>query len=133
MFNTARMVKDYANQGYFAASDRAQALSADHYGPGKELATWQTRITEHWYDVRFESVAISDTTGLRVNQPFKVTAAIRLGDLTPDDVQVELYQGTVAIDGEIHTGTATPMVYQGQDADGRSFYSSTTIPAAALT
>ncbi|MEO1068041.1 MAG: alpha-glucan family phosphorylase, partial [Cyanobacteria bacterium J06638_6] len=121
-FNTARMVKDYANQGYFAASDRAQALAADHYGPGKELATWQARITEHWYDVRFEAVAISDTADLRVNQPFKVSAAIRLGNLTPDDVQVELYQGTVAIDGEIHTGTATPMVYQGQDADGRSCY-----------
>lgn len=121
-FNTARMVKNYANRGYFAASDRARTLAADNYGPGKELTTWQTRITEQWYEVRFEEVAISDTTELQVNQPFKVTAAIRLGNLTPDDVQVELYQGTVAIDGEIHSGLAVPMVYQGQDDRNRSVY-----------
>ncbi|MBE9158234.1 alpha-glucan family phosphorylase [Nodosilinea sp. LEGE 06152] len=121
-FNTARMVKDYANRGYFAASDRARTLSADDYGPGKELTAWQARITEQWYEVRFEEVAISDTSDLRVNQPFKVTAAIRLGALTPDDVQVELYQGTVAIDGEIHTGLAVPMAYQGQDNQSRSVY-----------
>ncbi|WP_035992234.1 alpha-glucan family phosphorylase [Leptolyngbya sp. KIOST-1] len=121
-FNTARMVKDYASRGYFAASDRARTLATDHYGPGKELTAWQARITEQWYEVRFEEVAISDTTDLQVNQPFKVTAALRLGALTPDDVQVELYQGTVAIDGEIHAGLAVPMVYQGQDEGGRSIY-----------
>ncbi|PSR15881.1 alpha-glucan phosphorylase [filamentous cyanobacterium CCP3] len=121
-FNTARMVKDYANRGYFAASDRARTLATDDYGPGKELTAWQARITEQWYEVRFEEVAISDTSDLRVNQPFKVTAAIRLGALIPDDVQIELYQGTVAIDGEIHTGLAVPMAYQGQDDQGRSVY-----------
>jgi glycogen phosphorylase len=121
-FNTARMVKDYANLGYFAASDRAQTLASDHYSPGKELATWHARVAYHWYEVRFEQVAISDTTDLQVNQLFKVTAAIRLGALTPDDVGVELYQGKVSVDGEIHSGAAVPMAYQGIDAEGRSIY-----------
>ncbi|MBD1914855.1 MULTISPECIES: alpha-glucan family phosphorylase [Cyanophyceae] len=121
-FNTARMVKDYANLGYFAASDRASTLASESYSPGKELATWQARMADHWYEVRFEEVAISDTTNLQVNQPFKVTAAIQLGALTPDDVQVELYQGTVSVDGEIHSGVAVPMAHQGPDANGRSIY-----------
>ncbi|MBW4460073.1 MAG: alpha-glucan family phosphorylase [Nodosilinea sp. WJT8-NPBG4] len=121
-FNTARMVKDYATLGYFAASDRASTLASASYSPGKELATWQARMADHWYDVRFEEVAISDTTNLQVNQPFKVTAAIQLGALTPDDVQVELYQGTVSVDGEIHSGVAVPMAHQGPDANGRSIY-----------
>jgi glycogen phosphorylase len=121
-FNTARMVKDYANQGYFAASDRAYSLASANYGPGKALAAWQDRLNNHWYEVRFEEVAISDTTELRVNQPFKVTTALRLGALTPEDVQVELYQGTIAVDGEIHTGTATPMEHRGEDDQGRSLY-----------
>jgi starch phosphorylase len=121
-FNTARMVKDYANHGYFAASDRAQTLISQNYGPGRELAVWQLRLTEHWYDIRFEEIAISAAADLRVNQPFKVVACIQLGAITPDDVQVELYQGTVGVDGEIHAGFAIPMTYQGQDANGRSFY-----------
>ncbi len=121
-FNTARMVKDYANHGYFAASDRAHTLISQNYGPGRELAVWQARLTEHWYDIRFEEIAISATADLRVNQPFKVVACIQLGAITPDDVQVELYQGTVGVDGEIHTGFATPMSYQGPDNQGRSVY-----------
>lgn len=121
-FNTARMVKDYATQGYFAASDRAHTLISQHYGPGKELAVWQSRLVEHWYDIRIEEIAISDASDLQVNQPFKVMARIQLGMITPADVQVELYRGTVAVDGEIHTGTATPMIYQGQDDHGKSFY-----------
>ncbi|HIK46341.1 MAG TPA: alpha-glucan family phosphorylase [Leptolyngbyaceae cyanobacterium M65_K2018_010] len=121
-FNTARMVKDYANQGYFAASDRAHTLAAQNYGPGRELAAWYERLIEHWYDIRIEEIAFSETTDLRVNQPFKVVARLGLGALTPEDVQVELYQGQVGVDGEIHTGIATPMTYQGQDADGHSFY-----------
>jgi glycogen phosphorylase len=121
-FNTARMVKDYANQGYFAASDRAHTLVSQNYGPGKELAVWQSRIIEHWYAIRFEEIAISAAGDLRVNQSFKVMARLQLGAITPEDVQVELYRGTVGVDGEIHTGVAMPMTYQGQDAEGKSFY-----------
>jgi starch phosphorylase len=121
-FNTARMVKDYATQGYFAASDRAHTLAAADYGPGKALSAWQTRLVDHWYEVRFEEVTISAIADLQVNQPFTVTAAIQLGALTAADVQVELYQGTVAVDGEIHAGVAVPMAHQGQDAKGRSLY-----------
>lgn len=121
-FNTARMVKDYATQGYFAASDRAHTLASQGYGPGKELAVWQSRLLEQWYDMRFEEISISEATDLRVNQPLKVSARLQLGALTPHDVQVELYQGSVGVDGDIHTGVATPMTYQGQDANGHSLY-----------
>jgi len=51
-FNTARMVKDYARRAYFMASDRLQQLSASQYEPAKALATWQTRLSEHWYDIK---------------------------------------------------------------------------------
>jgi starch phosphorylase len=122
MFNTARMVKEYAQRGYFVASDRAQTLSSNHFGPGRELAAWESRIVNHWYDIRFEEIAFSETQDLRVNQTIRVKARIHLDTLTPDDVQVELYQGTVEVDGEIRTGIATPMQHQGQDSEGKSLY-----------
>jgi len=122
MFNTARMVKDYAHQGYFAASDRGSVLRAQNYGPGRDLAAWEARLVEHWYTMAVEEVAISATDDLKVNQTFTVEAHVRLGALTPDDVQVELYQGTVGVDGDLHDGTATPMEPCGQDNQGRSRY-----------
>jgi starch phosphorylase len=51
-----------------------------------------------------------------------VRARLQLGAITAEDIQVELYRGKVAIDGEIHTGVAIPMAYQGQDDQGQSFY-----------
>jgi starch phosphorylase len=123
MFNTARMVKDYAKRGYFHASDRARTLASDHFGPGGELAEWESRLQTHWYDMRFEEIAFSESAELRVNQTLQVNTRIDLGSLTPDDVQVELYRGIVEVDGEIHSGIATPMHYQGQDAHGKSLYS----------
>ena len=122
MFNTARMVKDYAQRGYFVASDRAHTLASNHFGPGKELAAWESRLMAHWYDMRFEEITFSETQDLRVDQVIQVTARIQLAALTPEDVQVELYQGSVEVDGEIHTGMATPMHYQGKDDQGRSLY-----------
>lgn len=122
-FNTARMVKDYAERGYFQASDRTYALAADGYVPAQEFAAWQDRVRQHWYDMRFEEISISETTDLRVNQEFHVDAILDLGTLNPDDIQVELYQGEVDIDGEIHTGVATPMVFQGKTAAGKCQYS----------
>jgi len=122
MFNTARMVKDYAQRGYFAASDRAQVLASNQFGPGKELAEWESRLLDHWYGMRFEEITLSETQDLRVNQVIQVTAQVQLGALTPDDIQVELYQGTVGVDGEIHTGIATPMQYHGKDDQGRTIY-----------
>lgn len=122
LFNTARMVKEYARRAYFPTSDRLQQLSANHFEPAKELAAWHTRLSDHWYDIRIEEVNIGASSELQVNQPFEVTASIDLSQLTHEDVEVELYQGTVQVDGEMHTGTAIPMAYRGKDAQGRSAY-----------
>ncbi|WP_008315109.1 alpha-glucan family phosphorylase [Leptolyngbya sp. PCC 6406] len=121
-FNTARMVKEYARRAYFMASDRLGHLSESAYAPAKELAHWQTNLTKAWYEIRIEAVNIAAETELQVNQPFQVTAHIRLGTLTHQDIQVELYQGTVGVDGELQRGEVIAMAYRGQDDQGRSLY-----------
>ena len=122
-FNTARMVKDYARRAYFMASDRLSQLSQDGFAPAKTLTQWQTHLVEHWYEMRIDEVHISATDELQVNQPFQVSANVYLGALSPEDVQVELYQGVVAVSGDMHSGTALTMNYQGQDDQGRANYS----------
>ena len=121
-FNTARMVKEYARRAYFPTSDRLNQMSENQYEPAKALAAWQSRLINHWYEIRVEDVHIAAPTELQVNQPFEVTTNIKLGHLSHEDVQVELYQGTVQVDGDMHSGTAIPMAYRGKDAQQRSHY-----------
>lgn len=119
-FNTARMVADYAERAYFPASDRFKAMTTNHYTPAKDLAHWQAHLFEHWYDMKIEHVDFAAPTDIQVEQVVAVKARINLGDLTPKDVCVELYQGEVDANGEITNGVSGVMQYQGQDPENSS-------------
>jgi starch phosphorylase len=116
-FNTARMVAEYAERAYFPASDRARAMISNDYAPAKDLARWHHHLFEHWYDMKIDRVDVSSDGNVQVEQEILVTARIRLGELTPDDVQVELYQGAINEYGEIANGQPVVMEYVGADAD----------------
>ncbi|NJO76882.1 MAG: glycosyltransferase family 1 protein [Leptolyngbyaceae cyanobacterium RM1_406_9] len=122
LFNTARMVGDYALRGYFPASDRYFNMIQDQYGPAKSLAHWQAHLFNHWYDIKIEDIKISEPAEIQVNQEIEVTAQINLGALSNEDVRVELYQGSVSATGEITNGVPVMMAYQGQDSQGNSLY-----------
>jgi len=122
VFNTARMVRDYAIQGYFPASDRFQTMTADRYQPAKELARWKAHLTDHWYRIKVADVDVSTAPDIQVCQQVVVKARVHLGALTPDDVQVILYQGPVSETGEIVQGAPMTMDYQGRDDHGNGLY-----------
>ncbi len=121
-FNTSRMVSEYALRGYFPASDRYHSLIANHYTPAKELAQWKTNLVQHWNYIKVEEIDISEPSEIQVNQDITVKARINLATLTPDDVQVELYQGSVDASGEIVNGVPVVMQLQGKDNSGHSIY-----------
>ncbi|MBD2541798.1 alpha-glucan family phosphorylase [Coleofasciculus sp. FACHB-SPT36] len=121
-FNTSRMVREYAVRGYFPASDRYSTMTADNHAPAKDVAAWKQRIFEQWYNIKIEEVDVSEPAGIMVNQTVSVKARVNLGELSSDDVQVELYQGAVGVDGEIVNGIPVVMDYQGKDQQGCSIY-----------
>ena len=54
----------------------------------------------------------------RVGQSFKIETRVRLGELTPDDVNVELYYGTVKSIERIANGRVEPMTVAENLGDG---------------
>jgi len=114
-FNTARMVKDYARKAYFPVSDRYHAMAANHYQPAKDLAQWKHQIADRWYDIKLEHIDIPSQTDVQVLQEIPVKVWINLASLSPDDIQVELYQGAISDSGTIIDGSPIAMTYQGQD------------------
>ena len=120
-FNTARMVREYALRAYFPASDRYHTLTVNQYAPAKELAHWKANLVEHWFNIKIDNVDISEPVDIQVNQKIAVKASVNLATLTPDDVQVELYQGSVNASGEIVNGVSVVMDCQGNQ-NGCSVY-----------
>lgn len=122
VFNTARMLRDYAMRGYFPASERYKAMTSEGYQPVKELAQWKQHLFEHWYSIKVEDIDIAASSDLMVNQSVAVKSRINLAGLTADDVQIELYQGSVNANGQIVNGVPVVMDYQGTDEHNVSIY-----------
>jgi starch phosphorylase len=130
-FNTARMVGEYAQRAYFPASDRYYTLTADQYAPAKELAAWKTKLSQHWFNMKIKDVDISSGADIEVNQTVAVKAKLDLATLSPDDVQVELYQGTIDADGEIVDAVPVVMDYEGNDTQDLGIYTGNIIYTAS--
>ncbi len=130
-FNTARMVGEYAQRAYFPASDRYYTLTADKYAPAKELADWKAKLRQHWFNMKIKDVDISSGADIEVNQTVAVKAKLDLATLSPDDVQVELYQGTIDADGEIVDAVTVVMDYQGNDTQELGIYTANIIYTAS--
>jgi starch phosphorylase len=109
MFNTHRMVAEYAERFYLPSARRALGLAAGECKRAKALAAWRERVRAEWPNVSFAEVSARDGEQLAVGSSLNVSARVRLGRLTPEDVRVEIYQGRVNEHMEIANAQAIPM------------------------
>jgi glycogen phosphorylase len=130
-FNTNRMVSDYARISYLPSNRREKLLSAGDFAGAKELAQWRVRIRNGWSAVRVEDVDAPPTVALHVGDELPVKARISLGSLSPDDVDVQLFHGTLDSFGEIANPTTTTLFPVGSLHDGRANLFGGTIACAA--
>ncbi|CAN5404569.1 glycosyltransferase family 1 protein [soil metagenome] len=96
-----RMVRDYTRQLYAPAAETARALNSDYDG-ARELAAWKKKVRSGWADVKVEHV---ESSGLgdapEVGTELSVRAFVCLGELSPDDVHVQLVHGRVLADDSL--------------------------------
>jgi len=101
-----RMVREYVTALYVPAAASSRALTdADGFGPARELAAWKRRVIDAWPQVRIEHVesetAGSGSLGQRLGSALAVRVSLALGELTRDDVTVEVVYGRLDEDDEI--------------------------------
>lgn len=101
VFNTNRMVQEYAERFYIPAGSRHLELISGAGEKGKALADWLRRVEQQWNGVRVENVAVTGDDQLQVGNNLEVRADIQLGGLSTDDINVELYHGQIDATGQI--------------------------------
>lgn len=124
MFNTSRMVRDYAQQAYFKISDRHFDLSANHYQAVKELADWKHQLFKRWYNIRIEAFDVAEPGEIDINQSVHVKAIINLAGLRPEDIRVQVYMGSINDQDELVDGNSHPMQFETMTDDDRAIYHS---------
>jgi len=88
-----RMVRDYVRQLYAPAAGNARLLNSDYAGAAT-LAAWKKKVKAAWPSVRVEHVESSGVgDAAEVGAVLNVRAFVSLGDLTPEDVHVQVVHG----------------------------------------
>ncbi|WP_193312986.1 alpha-glucan family phosphorylase [Georgenia subflava] len=96
-----RMVRDYVERLYTPVARSARALDGATHDGARELADWKNRVRGAWHGVRVDHVEADGVADVvNVGDRIEVTAYVSLGELGPQDVQVQVVGGRV--DDEDH-------------------------------
>ncbi|WGY03861.1 alpha-glucan family phosphorylase [Nocardioides sp. QY071] len=114
-----RMVRDYVEKLYAPAAHNARALAAVENG-ARDLAAWKAHVRGAWGGVRVEHV---ETEGIgdvaEVGAVLHVRSYVALGELSPQDVEVQLVHGRVDAEDDIVAAAAVPLTLVESDDGGR--------------
>lgn len=117
-FSAARMVREYAERLYKPVMQNSRQLRADEFKTARAIASWKKRIQSKWGGVTVESFEVTGDDEQSVGATLGVRAMIRLGELSPDEILVQIYHGLAPTDGQISGGHAIEMTHNGESKDG---------------
>jgi len=125
-FSSGRMVRDYSDHFYVPAMDYYQKLSADNFQGARDLARWQAWLNERWDSITIKSIETpAMETSPRVGDRISVTLKVHLGEISPDDVVVEVIAGNLNSLEQMHQyepSTAVRCEKQQSDGNGGHIY-----------
>ncbi len=121
-FNTNRMVREYTERYYLNAHRNYRGMVEDNYRRAREIAAWKEQVSAAWKKVAIKDLIFGDEQEISVGSKVKVKAVVDLGDLSNEDVQVELYFGSLNPDGEIAEGASLPMFITDEQEGGVYVY-----------
>ncbi|MFF3496112.1 alpha-glucan family phosphorylase [Streptomyces sp. NPDC002795] len=114
-----RMVRAYVDELYAPAAGSARALTPD---AARDLAAWKARVRAGWPRVTVEHVAAS-AGGAELGGTLGLHVRVALGELGPDDVEVQAVAGRVDTEDRITEPATVPLKpVGGPDAEGRWAY-----------
>jgi starch phosphorylase len=114
VFNTHRMVKEYATRFYFPAYRLWKEFEPDNFRRGRDLAAWEKQLYEHWPQVMVGMVEAPPEEAFKIGATLDVTVPVGLGKLKPEDVTVELYFGPLDVEGHLSRGNIKELEFTGK-------------------
>jgi starch phosphorylase len=122
VFNTYRMVQEYADTFYVPSSIRKNRLKENKRRRGLALALWKDKIRENWSQVAVTKVESGSKDNLLYGTDLHVKAQVTLGKLDSADVIVEIFYGDLDPSGQIPMGDAVEMKCVERVTDGAFRY-----------
>jgi starch phosphorylase len=91
-----RMLMDYSNNFYFPALKNYRKLVKEDYNDAKSLAGYFGKLRDSWDSLKIVKIDANTKPVMQRGDSLNVTAHIDLGKMSPDELLVELYYGSVS-------------------------------------
>jgi starch phosphorylase len=85
-FSANRAVREYTEQHYLPAAEACGARMAGQGAAGLELVDFRRRLDQGWAALGFGEVTVATVDGLH-----RFEVQVRLGEIAPEEVRIELY------------------------------------------
>jgi starch phosphorylase len=122
VFNTNRMVAQYATSLYVPANARSRALGGNALAPAATLAHGKVRLRDGWSGVRVVATDSGSKGPFKVGDNIHVEALIELGALSPGELRAELLSGPINSEGAVDIMTTTPMTHSREVSPGQHLF-----------
>ncbi|MEA2060177.1 MAG: alpha-glucan family phosphorylase [Thermodesulfobacteriota bacterium] len=108
-FSSHRMVNEYAHRFYMPSFYNMEKLSANRGWEARDLAETRQRITGLWKEIRIDRPSLILQENYLVGDTFRVTANVFLGEILPEEVEVQIYYGRMQAIGQLKEGQTKEM------------------------
>lgn len=116
-FNTNRMMKEYLYKFYLPGAKNKLDCCENDYLKIKEFVNWKKRIKENWNSINVNEVKCSCNDEIVVGKYVKIEAKVFLGNLSPEDVSIEIFYGKLNGSDTLETGNTVEMKVVGRTND----------------
>lgn len=125
IYNTNRMVQEYTEKLYLPAISRTWMLTANNLEKSVELAHQKYRLRDAWPKLEIEQVQADTGKPIGVREALALDVIVQLGDLTDEQVRVQVYCGKLDNDNRLTSGQASDLEHVEDLGGGRHRYTGT--------
>jgi len=122
-FTSHRMVSEYKSMYYDQAVKDYESLMANNAAQAREFVVQAKRLNSLWPKVALTMPSSDrDVSMLHVGDRFSVTSKVRLGELKPDEIEVQVYYGPVNAENVISESRTETMTMAEDKGGGQYLY-----------
>lgn len=122
-FTSHRMVSEYDTSFYKPAARAYRNLLADSAAAARDLVAQHERLSELWQHVKVGVPSSNqDFSMLHVSDRYSVSTTVQLGEIRPEEVDVEVYYGPVDSENRIKTSHTAKMTVANDNGNGEYVY-----------
>ena len=124
-FCSHRMVREYEKRFYAPIAHRMKALLENDIAEAKAQAVQYQRLRSLWQNIKIEPPVRNSDGPFRVGETFHVTSLVHLGELRPEEAEIQIYYGLLKDVDALAGGNKEIMTVQEDRGNGQYLYACT--------